>query len=42
MYDILRKKFPLATKYITCHMTDEELGRLKSELKIQEKIEKKN
>lgn len=39
MYDILKKSFPFAAKYIVCSMTDEELGRLKSELKIQEKID---
>jgi thymidylate synthase ThyX len=40
MFVILKKKFPLASKYLVCHMTDDELGRLKSELKTQEKIDK--
>jgi thymidylate synthase ThyX len=40
MYEILNEKYPLVTKYMTCHLKDEELGRLKAELKLQEKIDK--
>ncbi|MCD6575616.1 MAG: FAD-dependent thymidylate synthase [Nanoarchaeota archaeon] len=40
MYIILKEKFPLLTKYMVCNMSDEELGRLKAELRLEEKIKK--
>lgn len=40
MYIILKEKFPLLSKYIVCNMSDDELGRLKSELRLEEKIKK--
>lgn len=38
MYKILKSKFPLATKYLVCHMSDDELGRLKQEEKYESKL----
>ncbi|MDD5182231.1 MAG: FAD-dependent thymidylate synthase [Candidatus Nanoarchaeia archaeon] len=40
MYITLKEKYPLLSKYIVCNMSDDELGRLKSELKFQEKVDK--
>ena len=38
-YKIMKKKYPLLSKYIVCNYTEEELGRLKSEEKV-EKLER--
>jgi thymidylate synthase ThyX len=35
LYEIMRKKYPLLSKYIVCNYTKEELGRLKSEEKTE-------
>ncbi len=40
MYIIMKEKFPLLTKYMVCNMSDDELGRLKAELRLEEKIKK--
>ena len=38
MYDLLKEKYPLITRYFICDLSDQELGRLKQETKFEEKI----
>ncbi|MFH0712936.1 MAG: FAD-dependent thymidylate synthase [Candidatus Micrarchaeota archaeon] len=38
MYAILKEKYPFVVQYLVCHLTDDELGRLKAEQKLEEKI----
>lgn len=40
MFDLLKEKYPLTTKYFTCDLSEDELGRMKQETKFEEKIEK--
>ena len=39
-YDELKGKYPLAMKHAVCNMDDEELGRLRSELRFEEKLKR--
>lgn len=39
IYEIMKKNYPMLSKYIVCNYTQEELGRLKSE-ELTEKLEK--
>lgn len=39
IYEIMKEKYPLLSKYIVCNYSEEELGRLKSEEKV-EKLER--
>ncbi len=38
MYEIMKEKYPLLCKYIKCNYSEEKLGRLKQEQKIENAI----
>lgn len=40
MYDLLKERYPLLTKYFVCDLSDGELGRLKQETKFEDKLKK--
>ncbi len=40
MYELLKSNYPFTSKYLVCHLNDDELGRLQSEQKLEEKISK--
>ena len=40
MYDAVKRKFPLLSQYLICHLSNDDLGRLQAEQKLEEKIKK--
>jgi thymidylate synthase ThyX len=40
MYDLIKKKYPLVSRYFICDLSDDELGRLKQETQFEQKLSK--